>query len=90
MISFVSPLERVLIELICASGRSASELRNGGQLQHRHGLLQDADGALTDLLLFRFGAVAEAGVRRRHCGFRFGVRFGVRGAVVFAASEGNL
>ena len=62
----------------------APELREGRQLEHRHGPLQDGDRLLVDLLLLRFapGQVTW---------YAFGwlVTSGLDRAVVFTAPKGN-
>ena len=55
MISLLRLLERVAGETFVGS---AAELRHGGQLQHRHGLLEDADRLAPNRLLLGFCPVA--------------------------------
>lgn len=73
-------LQRVLVEVLTPT----PELREGCQLQHRHGPLQDGDRLLVDLLLFRLAPCQVTW-------YTFGrfVSSGLDRAVVFTAPGGN-
>ena len=60
VVSFVCPFERVLGEVFVVGG-AAAKLGDGRQLEHGHGLLDDAHRLLVDLVLLGLGATPEAG-----------------------------
>lgn len=80
MVPLLRPLQGVLGEVL----RAAAELRDGRQLEHGHGLGEDAHGLLADLLLLGLAAGVEAGPPEFRS-LAASARVGVRRAAVLVA-----
>ena len=87
MVALFRALQRVLGKVL----GTAAELRDGCQLEDGHGLGEDADGLLPDLLLLGLAAGVEAGPPefRSLAASSAAARVCVRRAAVLVASAGE-